>query len=159
MEKTNDLLWSGHVASILGWAFPGAVFRYGGKDFNVFEVASENGLLPLLVRQAQINAGFVFGGVRGMSVETSESGITGMRAAIGKATPPCLALPFILDAAFLAGEMTRRKFPGDAETVIRVECLVPPVMPLDQPAIAEIFAAPGMRSAESSEEEEMFQPE
>ncbi|MDR2574344.1 MAG: hypothetical protein LBC94_08420 [Desulfovibrio sp.] len=145
----DKIAWQTCIAAVLNEAFPGFVFRYGKRDFNTYEVASPTGLLPLIALQIQACLSMSGIKMRGLTVERSpDSGITGNMVVLGPDASAGLILPFLLDAVYLAKGLTREKYPQEAENVIRLECISPPLGPLSHPSLRELLSAPTDAPAE-----------
>jgi hypothetical protein len=137
MSGTN---WQKTISSVLSTAFQGKSFQYKEDAVDMSEMVSADGLLPILVEQAQMTArvvGSIMGGLDGVSVVASPDAKMGKKVVFTDTAPVCLVLPFILDAVDAAYKLTRKNNPGE-ENIIRLENIIPPVPPEEMAKILQI---------------------
>jgi hypothetical protein len=105
----------------------GAKFKYGDMLLEIPEAASPAGFLPIVMGQALATAS-VMGGIPGVSVEINPDSPIGKEVLILCDAPPCLLLPFLLDAVETAREKSIVSIVNDR--TVRLEKIDPAQRPI-----------------------------
>lgn len=90
---------------LLEEAFPGAIYRWKGEDYDIYEVVDPRGLLPIIVAQAKQTASVFESNILvNLDIQHSTDTLTGDLVVSDHSHTATLAiaLPFLLDAVYLA---------------------------------------------------------
>lgn len=92
-------------AKLLEEAFPDAIYRWKGDDYDVYEVVDAKGLLPVILAQAKKTAAiFTDNLLNELNIQPFAKTLTGNAVITGRtsADASAIVLPFLLDAVYLA---------------------------------------------------------
>lgn len=92
-------------AKLLEEAFPDAIYRWKGDDYDVYEVIDAKGLLPVILAQAKKTAAiFADNLLNELDIQPSTKTLTGNAVVFDRtpASASAIVLPFLLDAVYLA---------------------------------------------------------